>query len=125
MDISILPQDLPNVKSDIVYIYGLHEPGSEIIMYVGSTKNLKGRLSGHVSQAKTAGRRKYETESHRRKRQWLMYLEKRLLRAEIKILEHCAESSRLERERYWVLYYQESNPHLLNSRLPPSKNWRK
>lgn len=83
------------------YIYGLIDPRTNEVRYVGKTFSIERRVKEHTSEHSL----KYRT----RKNNWL----KELLRAgfspEVTILEECGEDWE-DRERYWITQF----PNLTN-----------
>ena len=87
----------------MMYIYGLCDPETKEIRYVGATRNLEKRLQGHL-------RRKSDT----RKERWIAALRVNGLIPKIKKLEIVTEDNWQERERYWIAKYRKENNNLLN-----------
>lgn len=101
-----------------VFIYGLKDPESGVIRYVGKTKNLKGRFWRHLHD---------NVKTH--KGCWLNSLKRKDLVPTLEILENCLESEWVEREKFWIKHYKDLGNNLTNAteggeggtRLPGSK----
>jgi hypothetical protein len=94
------------LNQQTVYIYGLTEPGSDLIRYVGYAKNLNGRFRSHLTEAAKKG------GTH--KRHWLRkLLDAGQLPGIVKI-EETTKGLCQERERYWIKNLKLTND-LVNS----------
>jgi hypothetical protein len=103
---------------ETVYIYGLHEEGSEEIRYVGQTKHPRERLNNHISGG--------EGIDSNPKRQWLTDCISRNAQVHMEILETCASDIAVEREQHWIDYYGEKGHALTNkAKASPARAWRK
>ena len=87
----------------ITYIYGLKDPETKEIRYVGRTKYPAKRLYEHhqIRRIKTNTYRDF----------WINSLIKKGLKAEMVILEECGELNWSERERFWIAH----TPNLTNT----------
>lgn len=85
-------------------IYGLYDPITGDIRYVGKTAlRLSARRSGHVKDKQNT----YKTW-------WIRSLLKKGLKPEIRVIEICAEENWVERENYWISYYKEAGFRITN-----------
>lgn len=85
----------------IIFIYGLVDPRTDIIRYIGWTINPKRRLRDHLSS--------YNLKKNTHKNSWIKQLLCENLRPNIIILEENVYTNFSERERYWIKYYKENN----------------
>lgn len=76
------------------YIYGLRDPVTGVIRYVGASVNPRNRLSSHLG--------KDEIGSTKEKREWVQGLLDQNLRPELVILEECDWDEWEEKERWWI-----------------------
>lgn len=89
-----------------ISIYGLLDPISEKIMYVGKTKqNLQRRCNQHINSVKN---------KNKPKDIWIQNLIKLKKAPFITLLEEVNYENWVEREKYWIKYYSELNPDLTN-----------
>ena len=92
-----------NVKNDyeFAYIYGLIDPRTNIIRYVGSTVDIEGRYKAHT--------RPGNLKSKTHKNHWI----KSLLLEELKpifiVLEKVLFTDWQEKEMYWIAYFGREN----------------
>lgn len=85
---------------NIVYIYGLVDPRTNQIRYVGKSVDPDKRLSqGHLLPS--------NLKQKLYKNHWLKELLSLNLSPEIAILESCNEANWEEREKYWIKFYRE------------------
>lgn len=87
-----------------VYIYGLKDPESQEIRYVGKTKHLKARFWRHLHS---------DEKTH--KGCWINCLKRKNLFPILEILEHCLESEWVEREKFWIKHYKDLGNALTNA----------
>jgi len=90
----------------MITIYGLADPRTNVIRYVGKAQNLKHRIQNHLCPAALDGK------THRA--QWLNSLMKIGLRPIVITLENVDESVWEERERWWIKHYRELGNDLTN-----------
>lgn len=90
----------------IVFIYGLVDPKTEQVRYVGQTKDVKRRLRNHLNDARRG------VKSH--KYNWIRSLAKSKLKPKITVIEKCNGNSADEREQYWIAYYRGREDKLTN-----------
>lgn len=86
-----------------VFIYGLLDPRSGAVRYVGVTKNLRKRLYGHL---------RANTENGF-KRAWISELAAINLKPEMIVIEGVSDKEWRDREIFWIAYYRERG-ELLN-----------
>ncbi len=89
-----------------VYIYGLVDPRTEQIRYVGQTKDIKRRLRNHLNDAKRG------VKSH--KHSWIRKLLAEKIKPKTTVIEKCNSRNADEREEYWIAYYRETEAGLTN-----------
>ncbi len=90
------------------WVYGLLDPRTGELRYVGKTVKGEYRLSCHVSEAKVGGRAT-------KKKQWIRSLLKVGLRPEIVVLETSdAEQVLLDLEKFWIASMWAAGAELLN-----------
>lgn len=80
------------MTSKTVYIYGLVDPQTEEIRYVGKTSNLKDRYSSHL----------FADDVNRHKCNWIKLLKKNGHKPRMIILEKATEKNWEDRERFWI-----------------------
>lgn len=91
-----------------VSIYGLTDPRTNQVRYVGKTvQPLKLRLQQHIFPART------HRQNHARA-QWIRALIEQGLKPEIVLLETVPESEWREAERRWIAHYKGQNATLAN-----------
>jgi transcriptional regulator with XRE-family HTH domain len=92
-------------------IYGLRDPRNDVYQYIGKSTVGKERALKHL------------TKSHSdRVNQWVSMLENNWLYPSVDIIEEVENVDDLsDREDYWISYYKEINPYLLNIQLPDKK----
>lgn len=99
-----------------VYIYGLSDPITNEIRYIGKTVNMKNRYKKHVYQSKYL-----KTKIGN----WIKKLISINLKPNILLIEECEENNWIEREKYWIKKYKEDGYNLLNihegGNEPPKK----
>lgn len=76
------------------FIYGLKDPITQKIRYVGKTNFPEKRAYEHHQE------KRLKTNTH--KNNWIKNLIRKGLKAELIILESCDESNWSEREKYWI-----------------------
>jgi len=92
-------------------IYGLRDPRNDVYQYIGKSTVGKERALKHL------------TKSHSdRVNQWVSMLENNWLYPSVDIIEEVENVDDLsDREDYWISYYKEINPYLLNIKLSDKK----
>ena len=80
----------------ITYIYGLRDPISGEIRYIGKTNNLKKRLATHLHLAKS--------DVNRHKKHWLKKLKESGVKPEMVILEKVDSCEWEEAEKRWIAH---------------------
>lgn len=85
-------------------IYGLRDPRNDVYQYIGKSTVGTNRPLSHL------------TKSHsKRVNDWVKSLEENWLYPIIDIIEEVEDLDNLiEREKYWISYYLDINPELLN-----------
>lgn len=91
-----------------IYIYLLKDPITNKIRYIGKTKNLKTRLSSHISYAKNKKRKSRKVSD------WILKLSKNNLKPIIEVIEISNDKNWQKREIYWIKYYRNLNCDLCN-----------
>lgn len=89
----------------IAKIYGLSDPLTGAIRYIGWTFDLQRRLNTHIK------RNPFE-KTH--KANWIRSLLRRELKPSIVILEECSKEIWAERERHWIAYGKKQGWNLTN-----------
>jgi len=84
---------IDRVKMKTVYIYGLEDPTTDEIRYVGKTTNLKNRYYQHVSNC---------DDVNHHKKNWIQGLKNKGLKPKLIILEKTDEKRWEKREKYWI-----------------------
>ena len=92
-------------------IYGLRDPRNDVYQYIGKSTIGKERALKHL------------TKSHSdRVNKWVSMLENNWLYPSVDIIEEVENVDDLsDREDYWISYYKEINPYLLNIKLSDKK----
>jgi hypothetical protein len=85
-----------------IFVYALVDPTDDAIRYVGRTRNIKGRLTGHLSSPAINNRRKYN---------WIRKLRRRGLVPRLVVLETCRLLKAPAVEQKWIDAYR---PTLFN-----------
>ena len=87
-----------------VYIYGLREPDTQLIRYIGKTNNPRRRWLNHLCE-----------KSRTRRSCWIRSLQKRGLEPEMVIIEEISGAwPWQESERYWIQFAKENDWPLVN-----------
>ena len=87
-----------------IYIYGLQDPTTNEIRYVGKTNNPKKRLMFHL----------YCNDTNKHKSNWIMSLKKTGTKPNLLILEKTNEIEWEEREKHWIKYGRDNGWRLTN-----------
>lgn len=82
------------------FIYGLKDPVTNIIRYIGKTNNLKQRLKAHLNPARYKPTHKFN---------WIKKLREKGLKPTIEIIEEVDIKVWHEKEKYWILFYKNNN----------------
>lgn len=91
---------------DPYFIYGLVDPRTDKVRYVGKTYDLKGRLRSHMWCAlHPEGVIDPESYKHR----WIRKLHSLGIKPTIKLLEETIYSQANDREKYWIKFYGREN----------------
>jgi len=91
------------IMSD-VYIYGLRDPLTDEIRYIGKANNPKLRFSYHMAC----------NDVNRHKVNWILSLKELKLKPEMVILEKTNEQEWEEREKHWIKYGRDNGWRLTN-----------
>lgn len=95
---------------ETITVYGLHDPRSEELRYVGYTAvPLALRLTGHIADARN-GRH----NANNKKFAWINELRELGLKPVIRLIETVAFDHREEREVFWIQHYRKQGCNLLN-----------
>lgn len=86
------------------FVYGLFDPKTGQLRYVGHTRHLQRRLYQH------------STKPHDAIADWVKSLRRRNLKPEIRVLEEC-EGDGVEREQYWIRKSLAEGHPILNERI--------
>lgn len=94
----------------MITIYGLSDPDTGVIQYIGQTVNLKRRITQHVSEAE-----KFAKQKGYPKDRWISKLKRNGKRPSVLVIErvYTAERANL-REIFWIKKYRKINPSLKN-----------
>lgn len=95
------------MAKDVVYIYGLADPNTLRIRYVGKSNNPKERLTGHLSE------RSLHTKNE--KNAWLRSLLEQGLRPVLIILQEITHGCWAEAERAWICILRMQGCKLTNT----------
>lgn len=87
-------------KEKLVYIYGLLDPITDIIRYVGKTDDLFKRYYDHLQEIQDPIKKNYHSKN------WLRVLLKQGVAPKIEVLEKCKESIWQKREIFWISFYK-------------------
>lgn len=88
-----------------MFIYGLVDPRSGCLRYVGQTKNLKERFWGHTGMASV---------SRHRCAAWIRGLRKLGLKPVLEVLEEVSTEQANDAERFWIASLRAAGASLLN-----------
>lgn len=77
------------------YIYTLSDPISDEIKYIGKTKNIKDRLTRHLSPSNLENKWTSKTK-------WIIWLKERGLKPKIEIIDEGYIDNINELEIYWI-----------------------
>lgn len=87
-----------------MFIYGLQDPVTKQVRYIGATKNsLKTRLQGHLGN--NDGTHRYH---------WIKSLLSKGIRPEIFLIEKVKRDDWEESERFWISYFKYIGANLVN-----------
>jgi hypothetical protein len=89
-----------------VYIYGLVDPRTDVVMYIGKTVDIKNRLRQH--------RKPRADQRMTRVKSWAISLKSKGLEPSMVILEACTEDSWKDREIFHIQDHRSKNDKLLN-----------
>ena len=89
-------------------IYGLIDPCTQQIRYVGKTVNPKNRLKSHISAAKS------KRGSHLPVNRWMRKLLEQGMKPQMVILDSCSLWSWQEAEKWWIMFCRLNNIPILN-----------
>lgn len=89
--------------ADTIYIYGLCDPRTQELRYVGVTNDLERRISQHLRD-----------RSISRKANWIRSLLKENYKPEMFVIEEVEESNWQEREQHWIGFYRGAGSDLTN-----------
>lgn len=90
-----------------IYIYGLHAPDDDTIMYVGKSKSPIRRLSTHIREAA-------DVRSTGKKNEWLRGLIRQNITPMVKILDTCDDADAADVEFAWIQEHSRNNLGLTN-----------
>ena len=85
------------------YIYGLCDPRTSELRYVGATNNLRNRLYGHCS-CKASGHSK----------NWIASLKKDRLKPDMFVIEEVPDDTWQREEIFWITYFKSIGANLTN-----------
>jgi len=108
------------MDKEVVYIYGLVEPTTKELRYVGKSKNPKVRLRKHISE-------RFKHDSY--KDRWIRKMVDSESRPELIIIDEVLKEEWQYWERHYIAYYRGLGVRLTNSTdggdQPPSTKGRK
>lgn len=87
--------------TEIVFIYGLADPESTLVRYVGKSRDPRKRLLVHISDAKCGD--KFALHN------WIRQLIEKGLAPSLIILEESSQSDWNDAEQKWIKYYRNKN----------------
>lgn len=90
----------------MITIYGLKDPRTDRLRYVGKATDVKKRVQNHCCPSRLNG------ATHRQR--WLRNLIEAGLKPEVLILETVSEEDWQEAERRWIAHYREVGDDLVN-----------
>lgn len=96
-----------------VYIYGLVDPRTNQIRYIGKTTNRKNRLESHIKNR----------NSNKEKCDWIDMLLDVGLKPKMKTLEVCNNENWADREKWWIANGYEKGWDLLNKTEGGEPGW--
>ncbi len=76
------------------FIYGLKDPLTKEIRYIGKSDSPSSRYQNHLSMS--------AADVNRHKKNWIKSLQQQMMRPELVILERVNDESWEERERWWI-----------------------
>ena len=97
----------------VIYIYSLKDPRDYQIKYIGKTIDIDRRKKEH---------NQIHRNKKSKKNSWIIHLIKNGMQPIMEVLEECKESDWVERERYWIRYYNELGFNLKNMTLGGESN---
>lgn len=86
------------------FIYGLIDPRTDELRYIGKTNNIKQRLSKHLGEK--------QVNNHRVA--WIKNLKNDNLIPDIFVIEEVKDSAWVEAERFWISYFKFIGANLVN-----------
>lgn len=93
------------ISNAVVFIYGLCDPDSHELRYVGKTKHLRNRLTQHLNP---------NVKSGEGRARWIKSLLDSGKKPEIFTLEECQENGWQEAEKFWISYLKSIGCNLVN-----------
>lgn len=91
-----------------VYIYGLRDPRTDSVVYVGKTINVNRRVQ-QICKPNSP-----HTGAHLR--DWVAELKSLRLQPTSFVIEECSNDNWRDKEQFWIWRYRKLNPSLLNTR---------
>lgn len=92
---------------ETVYIYGLIDPETHTLRYIGKAKNPERRYIEHLSIARRTKKRCYRDN-------WILSVLSKGLKPSLEIIEVCDDSNWQESERFWIEQAFEAGVKLTN-----------
>lgn len=89
--------------SKICYIYGLVDPRTDEIRYVGKSIDPWKRLKSHIKETSYKEKKNYHSKC------WIKQLLNEGLEPNLVIIEECNENNWQEREMFWIQHYGYNN----------------
>lgn len=93
-------------REGVVYIYGLRDPNTEQIRYIGKASDPQARFYQHMGL--------YPSDVNQHKKAWLRSLISNNQKPDLVILEEISSSIWEDRERWWIRHGKENNWPLTN-----------
>jgi hypothetical protein len=106
-----------------VFIYGLEDPYTRQIKYIGQTKNVVERVAKHIREARKLvplwkmGKKLLVKSGRTMKSIWLSELLSLGVNPTVKILEVCDAKDAAAKERKWIQFYMKNYNSLTNYQL--------
>lgn len=88
----------------MIHIYILKNPDTNEVRYVGQTNDIKRRLDRHIQNSRNIRDKRHVSN-------WIRSLTNKPI---MEVVETCDESTRNEREQYWIDYYKTQGCDLCN-----------
>lgn len=106
---TLLPTSGLENGMNIIYVYALRDPQTQLICYVGSSGNTQQRLAALLAYGPSTG-----------VQEWIENLRNLRLKPIMEILDQCSSEERDDRESSWIARLLKDGHPLINKMMCPS-----